>query len=63
MDTTRPIFVGVDGAKALRVAMLRVFDHPVIARCQLQEIRNAADKLPDYLACAVPSECLRSANR
>jgi hypothetical protein len=35
LDTTRPIFVGIDGAKALRTAVLRVFDHPVIGRCQL----------------------------
>jgi putative transposase len=30
LDTTRPIFVGIDGAKALRTTVLRVFDHPVI---------------------------------
>ena len=30
LNTTRPIFVGIDGAKALRTAVLRVFDHPVI---------------------------------
>ena len=35
MDTTRPIFVGIDGAKALRAAVCRVFDHPVLGRCQL----------------------------
>jgi putative transposase len=27
-----------------------VFDHPVIARCQLHTIRNVADELPDHLA-------------
>lgn len=26
LDTTRPIFVGIDGAKALRAAVTRVFD-------------------------------------
>jgi len=53
LDTTRPIFVGIDGAKALRAAVLRVFDHPVIGRCQLHKIRNVADKLPDHLASTV----------
>jgi transposase-like protein len=53
LDVTRPIFVGIDGAKALRAAVLRVFDHPVIGRCQLHKIRNVADKLPDHLASTV----------
>lgn len=53
LDTTRPIFVGIDGAKALRAAVLRVFDYPVIGRCQLHKIRNVADKLPDHLAATV----------
>jgi len=53
LDTTRPIFVGIDGGKALRAAVIRVFDHPVIARCQLHKIRNVADKLPDHLASTV----------
>ena len=53
LDTTRPIFVGIDGAKALTAAVARVFDHPVIGRCQLHKLRNVADKLPDHLAAAV----------
>ena len=53
LDTTRPIFVGIDGGKALRAAVVKVFDHPVIARCQLHKIRNVADKLPDQLASTV----------
>ena len=53
LDTTRPIFVGIDGAKALRAAVAGVFDHPVIARCQLHKLRNVADKLPDHLAATV----------
>jgi transposase-like protein len=53
LDTTRPIFVGIDGGKALRAALVRVFDHPVIARCQLHKLRNVADKLPDHLASTV----------
>ena len=35
LDTTRPLLVVLDGAKALRRAILDVFDHPVIAACQL----------------------------
>jgi putative transposase len=53
LDTTRPIFVGIDGAKALRAAVVKVFDHPVIGRCQLHKLRNVADKLPDHLASTV----------
>jgi transposase-like protein len=53
LDTTGPVFVGIDGAKALRAAVVRVFEHPVIARCQLHKIRNVADKLPDHLAATV----------
>src|SRR5665648_979791 len=53
LDTTRPIFVDIDGGKALRAAVERVFEHPVIQRCQLHKIRNVADKLPDHLAATV----------
>jgi transposase-like protein len=53
MDTARPILVVIDGAKALRAAVTRVFDHPVIARCQLHKLRNVADRLPDHLAATV----------
>jgi transposase-like protein len=35
LDVTRPILVVIDGSKALRRGVLDVFDHPVIARCQL----------------------------
>ena len=55
LDTTRAIFVGIDGGKALRAAVVRVFEHPVIGRCQLHKIRNVADKLPDHLAATVTS--------
>jgi len=53
LDTTRPIFVGIDGGKALHAAVIRVFDHPVIARCQLHKIRNVGNKLPEHLAATV----------
>src|SRR5688572_20887162 len=49
LDVTRPILVGIDGAKALRRAVIDVFDSPVIQRCQLHKIRNVQDKLPERL--------------
>jgi putative transposase len=53
LDTTRPILVGIDGGKALHAAVVAVFDHPVIQRCQMHKLRNVADKLPDDLAKTV----------
>ena len=61
LDTSKPILVGIDGAKALAAAVKRVFDHPVIQRCQLHQQRNVTDRLPDDLApwsangCAPPT--------
>jgi putative transposase len=49
LEVTRPILVVIDGAKALRRAVLDVFDHPVIGRCQQHKIRNVRDKLPERL--------------
>jgi transposase-like protein len=49
LDVTRPILVVIDGAKALRRAVLDVFDHPVIGRCQQHKIRNVRDRLPERL--------------
>ena len=49
LDVTRPILVGIDGAKALRKAVVDVFDHPAIQRCQLHKIRNVQDRLPQRL--------------
>ena len=60
LDTSRPIFVGIDGGKALRAAVIRVFDHPVIGRCQLHKIRNVGDKLPDHLASTVAKRMRRA---
>jgi transposase-like protein len=62
LDTTRPILAVIDGSKALRRAILDVFDHPVIARCQLHKIRNVTDKLPDGLASTVAKK-MRAAYR
>ncbi|OJY45730.1 MAG: IS256 family transposase [Pseudonocardia sp. 73-21] len=53
LDTTAPILVVLDGAKALRAAVREVFDHPVIGRCQLHKIRNVRDKLPQKLRSVV----------
>ncbi|MGH3260501.1 MAG: IS256 family transposase, partial [Trebonia sp.] len=53
LDTTRPILVGVDGAKALTAAVKRVFDHPVIQRCQIHKARNVQDRLPKELGKTV----------
>ena len=49
LDVTGPILVVLDGSKALRRAVLDVFDRPVLARCQLHKIRNVRDRLPERL--------------
>ena len=53
LDVTKPILVVIDGAKALRRAVLDVFDSPVIGRCQLHKIRNVRDRLPERLRSVV----------
>jgi transposase-like protein len=53
LDVTCPILVVIDGSKALRRAVGDVFDHPVIARCQLHKIRNVQDRLPTKLRSVV----------
>ena len=53
LNVTRPILVVIDGAKALRRAVVDVFDHPVIQRCQLHKIRNVEDRLPKTLRSVV----------
>jgi putative transposase len=49
LDVTKPVLAVLDGAKALSSAVRRVFDKPVIQRCQQHKIRNVTDKLPDKL--------------
>ncbi len=56
LDVTKPILAVIDGSKALRRAVLDVFDHAVIHRCQLHKIRNVEDKLPDSLASTVATK-------
>jgi transposase-like protein len=53
LEVTRPLLVVIDGAKALSSAVRAVFDHPVIARCQLHKIRNVTSKLPEALGRTV----------
>jgi putative transposase len=53
LDTSRAILVGIDGGKALRAAVVKVFAHPVIQRCQLHKLRNVTDKLSDQLGATV----------
>ena len=43
----------IDGSKALRRGVLEMFDHPVIARCQLHKIRNVQDRLPKKVRSVV----------
>jgi transposase-like protein len=49
LDTTKPILAVLDGAKALAAGVREVFDHPVIARCQLHKLRNVRDHLPENM--------------
>jgi putative transposase len=49
LDVTKPILAVLDGAKALAAAVTEVFDHPVIARCQLHKLRNVRDHLPEKM--------------
>jgi hypothetical protein len=53
LNVTRPVLAVLDGSKALSRAVRDVFDHPVIARCQLHKIRNVRDRLPDKLRSVV----------
>jgi transposase-like protein len=53
LDVTKPTLAVLDGSKALRRAVLDVFDHPVIARCQQHKIRNVRDRLPEKLRTIV----------
>ena len=56
LDVTRPVLVVIDGAKALAAAVRAVFDHPIIARCQLHKVRNVKAELPKGLADTVASK-------
>jgi putative transposase len=60
LDVTHPILVVIDGSKALRRAVLDVFDRPVLARCQLHKIRNVQDRLPERLRSTVAAKMRRA---
>ena len=60
LDVTGPILVVIDGSKALRRAVLNVFDRPVIGRCQLHKIRNVQDRLPEKLRSVVANRMRRA---
>ena len=60
LETTRPILVVIDGAKALRRAISDVFDHPIVQRCQLHKLRNVTDRLPDAVASTVAKRMRRA---
>jgi transposase-like protein len=60
LDVTKPILVVLDGSKALRRAVLDVFDRPVLGRCQLHKIRNVADHLPEKLRTVVTARMRRA---
>jgi putative transposase len=53
LDVTKPIYVAIDGAKALHSAVKSVFDQPIIQRCQEHKIRNVIGYLPDSLRSTV----------
>jgi putative transposase len=60
LEVTRPLLVVIDGAKALRRAVTDVFDHPVVQRCQLHQLRNVTDRLPDAVASTVAKRLRRA---
>ena len=60
LDVTRPVLAVLDGSRALRRAVIDVFDRPVIARCQLHKIRNVSDKLPEKLRSVVAARMRRA---
>ena len=60
LDVTKPILAVLDGAKALRRAVLDVFDRPVIGLCQLHKIRNVADHLPEKMRATVTAKMRRA---
>ena len=53
LDVSRPILAVIDGAKALRPAIIDVFECPTIQRCQQHKIKNVQDHLPEKLRSVV----------
>ena len=59
LDLTRPILVGIDGAKALRKAVVDVFGHPVIQRCRLHRSATSPTGCPSGYAARSERGCGR----
>ena len=55
LDTTRPLLAVLDGAKALAAGVKEVFDHPVIARCQIHKLATCVTTCPTTCADRSPS--------
>jgi transposase-like protein len=56
LDTERPMLFVLDGSKALRAGVIKVFSRPVLARCQLHKIRNVEARLPKATAKIVANK-------
>jgi putative transposase len=63
LDVTKPVVAVLDGSKALRRAVLDVFDHPVLARCQPHKVRNVKDHLPQRMRPTVEARMHRLPRR
>jgi hypothetical protein len=57
LDITRPVLCVIDGAKALRRALLDVFDHPVIARANSTRSATSATSCPSGWAARSSTAC------
>src|SRR5439155_3868373 len=62
LDVCRPVLVVIDGAKALAAAVNEIFDHPMMQRCQIHEVRNVESHLPKAMAATVTKK-MRAAYR
>ena len=60
LNTTRPVLVVINGAKALAKAVTELFDAPVIQCCRLHKIRNVRDHLPERLRGRVEARMRRA---
>lgn len=55
LDPAEPRLFVIDGSKALRCAVRRVFGEAPVQRCRLHKIRNVCDQLPDEQAALTRS--------
>ncbi len=63
LDVSRPMLVGVDGAKALRKAVTHVLERPVIQRCQIHKVGNWQVQRPPPLRAALEAEFIDLSQR